>query len=225
VSRAPSLLETVSSLLERTYRLRSGLGGIGAFVIGDLGYRELYGERAWRWVVGSPIGARTLVRESGGEIAACIYYPDAMIDCLERYPPQHGVHEGNVEAFATFVEEIDHLLVIAERSREEREVSLFELELHADVSKHLVLTRFLAGRRGQLGGPQRIWLRERLFGPGRFRDGDPDVRLRYERAGAWAVRLLEALAKLSPSSRLEELRRFHEAAGSAKLDRIRRLED
>ena len=37
-----TLLETVRGLLERTYRIRTGLANLGSFVIGDLGYRELY---------------------------------------------------------------------------------------------------------------------------------------------------------------------------------------
>ena len=38
-----SLLESVKALLERTYRMRSGVRDLGPFVIGDLGYRVLYG--------------------------------------------------------------------------------------------------------------------------------------------------------------------------------------
>ena len=38
-----TLLEAVRGLLERTYRIRTCLPDLGSFVIGDLGYRELYG--------------------------------------------------------------------------------------------------------------------------------------------------------------------------------------
>ena len=90
-------------------------------------------------------GARTLVRETDEGLRASIYYPDRLIRVLEQHPPQHGLCDANVDAFATLVEELDHFLMIVARARSGRPLTLFELELHANVSKHLVLSRFLAG--------------------------------------------------------------------------------
>ncbi len=219
-----SLLEVVQGLLERTYRMRATVPDIGRFVIGDAGYRSLY--RKDEPVVsgpGSPDGARTLVRETEGSVRACIYYPDDMITTLERHPPQLGLREENVDAFATLVEEVDHLLCIAERAREERPVSLFELELHANVSKHLVLTRFLSGARNLLDGPRRAWLRWHLFHKGTPNDPDPDVSARYCGAIRWALRFLDAGARLRPHERIDTLRRFHRASAAEKLELIRGL--
>jgi hypothetical protein len=42
MTEAPSLLERVQGLLERTYRMETGVDDIGRFVIGDEGYRRLY---------------------------------------------------------------------------------------------------------------------------------------------------------------------------------------
>ena len=61
-------------------------------------------------------GARTLVRETREGLRACIYYPDGMIRRLELFPPQRGLGDENVDAFADLVEELDHLLLLAERS-------------------------------------------------------------------------------------------------------------
>ena len=47
------LLEGVAGLLERTYRLRSGLAEVGPFVIGDEGYSNLYRSRRRQVVAGS----------------------------------------------------------------------------------------------------------------------------------------------------------------------------
>ena len=55
----PSLLESLQELLERTYRMDTGVLGIGRFVIGDEGYRRLYGER------GPEREAQTGVRAAG----------------------------------------------------------------------------------------------------------------------------------------------------------------
>ncbi len=164
-----------------------------------------------------------LVRETAEGLRACIYYPDALIERLERYPPQHGLHERNVDAFAALVEELDHLLLLAERTRHMREVSLFELELHANVSKHLVLSRFLAGQRRRLGQDRRAWLRHHLFAKAEYCDTDPRVRERYRRARRDAVKFLDGLQGRRPAQRLELLRRFHHEGASGKLRLIERL--
>jgi hypothetical protein len=220
-----SLLEGVRGLLERTYRMRSGLAELDSFLIGDRGYRQFFAELTEPGGPGSAAGdgARTLLREVGGSLRASIYYPDSLIRCLEAFPPQCGLGSENVDAFATFVEEIDHLLFVAERFRLERPLSLLELELHADVSKHLVLSRFLAGPRQRLEGDEQAWLRHCLFARSRHDERDPHSRERYRQAARWAVRLLDGTAKLSRASRLETLRRFHAAELSGKIALIDRV--
>lgn len=224
MSRAGSLLEVVQALLERTYRMRTGIGEIGSFVIGDAGYRDLYGERI---VVGSSLdvvaGARTLVRDDRDGIRVCIYYPDLMIRQLESHPPQHGLREENVDAFAALVEEADHFLCIAERALERRSLTLFELELHANVSKHLVLARFLRGAQPKLDPGRRAWLHWHLFHKAAPSDEDPDVRQRYRDATRFALRFLERLFRQSAAERIAALRRFHAASAGDKLALISEL--
>lgn len=220
-----TLLETVRGLLERTYRIRACLSDLGSFVIGDLGYRELYGSSRGEFDVGSAgiRSAKTLIREMHDGTAVCVYFPDSLIRCLEAFPPQYGLGAENLDAFATFVEEIDHLLVVAERTYRRRPVSLFELELHANVSKYLVLARFLAGSRDSLEPAKRLWLRHRLFDQVRYCDEDPAVRDRYRDAARWAQRLLYGLAPLGRAARVDALRQFHRSSLSEQLRQISRL--
>ena len=226
MTTAPSLLEDVQRLLVRTYKMRSVVSGLGRFVIGDRAYRRLYREvRAAAIPSSGPEPrAKTLIRETDEGVRACIYYPDELIRCLEEHPPQHGLREANVDAFATLVEELDHLLCIADRAAQGRPLSLFELELHANVSKHLVLSRFLAGAgRAGLGSRKRQWLRYHLFGEGTYSDEDEESRRRYRDAARWAVRFLDALGTLSVGKRIEALRHFHHAHVSGKMDLIHRV--
>jgi len=217
----PCLLEHVQRLLERTYRMRSGIDEVGRFVIGDHGFSRLYHEHAGSQAgAGDGSGARVLVRDAPEGLRACIYYPDGLIHRLERFPPQRGIGEENVDAFAALVEELDHLLMLAERRRHGRSLTLFELELHANVSKHLVLTRFLAGATRRVEPDRRLWLRYHLFGKQRYCDADPQVRERYRDARRWAVRLLDALPGLTVTARLEVLRRFHDLGTQGKLELI-----
>ena len=51
-----SLIEQVQRLLERTYDLESGRVDVGAFLIGDDGYRRLYGDGRPARNVGSEQG-------------------------------------------------------------------------------------------------------------------------------------------------------------------------
>jgi hypothetical protein len=225
VSRDGSLLSSTQRLLERTYGMPIGEVDSSRFVIGDVGLRALYaGTRevhgAWS---AAGYGARTLVREAPDGVRVAVYFPDAMIRGLERDPPQRGLGESNVDAFATLVEELDHLLCLVERVREQRPVSLFELELHANVSKHLVLTRFLAGGRGTLDPRRRLWLRWHLFHKRRHVDDDPRVRGRYDDAARYAIRLLDVLPALTVGERLATLRRFHRDSGVGKVRLIESL--
>jgi len=220
----PSLLEAVRGLLERTYRLRTASLDLASFVIGDEGYRRIYAARPEVKRVGTRGGeARTLVREGPGGLRARVYYPDELIRALERHPPQRGVHEANVDGFATLVEELDHLLCIADRAVLGRPLSLFELELHANVSKYLVLARFLAGAGRPLSSSTRAWLRFHLFDKVRYRDEDAGVEARYRDAARWAVRLIDAIGRMPPRSRVEALRAFHDAGPNGKVGLIERL--
>lgn len=221
----PSLIEAIQGLLERTYRMPRIVDDVGRFLIGDRGYRSLYDGKAVVAGASPPAAssARTLVRETGSEIRACIYLPDALIETLEVHPPQRGLDEWNVDAFAVLVEELDHLLCIAERAQEGRAVSLFELELHANVSKHLVLARFLAGPRRAIGPAGRAWLRYHLFHKGSVSGEHAEATRRYRDAARWALRFVDGLERKERAERLETLRRFHGAPIDAKLDLIREL--
>ena len=220
-----SLLERVQRLLERTYGMEAVVEDVGRFVVGDIGYERLYGRTDAVARVRSlgNRGAKTLIREADGAVRLCIYYPDTLIRCLERHPPDRGVGEANIDAFATLTEELDHLLCIAERAIQARPLSLFELELHANVSKYLVLARFLAGRSPRIEARGRAWLLYHLFDKGVYCDEDPRARDRYRDAARWARRFLERFGSLPPADRIGTLRRFHRAGASGKVRLIREL--
>jgi len=204
--------------------METGFDELGPFVIGDRRYLQHYDARFTEHAAATAGGgARTFVRETPEGVRACIYYPDKLIRCLEQHPPQHGLFESNVDAFAVLVEELDHLLFIAERARLKRTVSLFELELHANVTKHLVLTRFLAGDTGKLSTRARRWVFHHLFDKVEYSDRDPAVRARYRDAARWSVRFLDLLARMAPTARVDTLRRFHGADVSGKLELIDRF--
>jgi hypothetical protein len=226
----PTLLEQVRGLIERTYDHASGLGPLSPYLIGDLGYRRLVsGHTVLRRVEaagtaalpGAPApGAQLLLRtDPGGTLRAALYFPDRLIRALEEDPPGRGLNAGNVDAFAAFVEEIDHLLLVAARWHGGPALSLLELELHANVTKDLAVRFFLAraGAGGPLPPEAVAWCRYHLFEKSRFTDPDPAIRERYRDAAAYALRYLRRLARLPASSRLTDLRRFSRMSHHQKL--------
>lgn len=172
-----------------------------------------------------PVGARTLLRQEGGDIRVMLYYPDRLIRNLERNHPGRRLSEHNVDDFATLVEELDHFLTIADRHRAGAQLSLLELELHANVTKELVLRLFLARAAGRhrLGGRERFWIRHHLFHKVDYREEDPGVQARYRDAAALAVRYLDSLHALPAAERPRELRRFHRRTHHEKIEAIARL--
>lgn len=226
--RRGPLLHHLKRIIESTYDLDTGVVDIAPFLIGDEGYARLYsGRPVVQKVAGSalPATARTLVRSEDGALRMCIYYPDRLVENLEKNDPSRGLGDENVDDFATLVEELDHFLVIADRHRAGGATSLLELELHANVTKALALGLFVVKIRGarRLRAEDRAWVRHHLFGKCEYVEDDPDVRARYRDAAALAVRYLDHLERIPAHSRPAELRRFHRRSHHQKIDQISRL--
>jgi len=206
-----TLLEVLQSLIERTYRMVTGISELDRFVVGDRGMRRVTADRSVVSVVGSRsfADAKVLVRQTDEGLHANIYYPDVLIAALENRNPLYGLDADNLDAFAVFVEELDHLLTMADRARVGRQFSLFELELHANVTKYVACKHFLAKSCGRSLTPdERAWLRWSLFEK-LTPFGSEALRARYEDADRLAARLACRLDSLPPPRRLDALRRFH----------------
>ena len=184
------------------------VGTADRFLIGDRGWRALYGAARLDAASDGAPRAQLLVRPVGESMRAALYYPDALVRHLERHDPRHGIDDGNIDAFSVFVEELDHLLVLASRAAAGRPVTLLELEHHAAVTKYLVVMHFL-GRltRRRVSEFHRVWVRHRLFE--RYAGGEGEDCTRYREAARWAGRYVRIVERLSVERRLSELRAFH----------------
>lgn len=198
-----SLVETIKSIIEMTYGIRPVIGDLGPFIVGDTGFRLFYGTEAAR----PGPGARTLVRQSAAGVRAALYYPDALVSHLERFNPLLGLGDVNIDAFAVLVEELDHLLTVADRAVQGRPVSLLELEHHAGVTKYLTVLHFLGKQTGRrrIAEGLRAWARHNLFERYSQEQGEE----RYRAAARLARRHVAYLETLSVEGRRSELRAFH----------------
>ena len=226
------LLAALQGIIERTYRLPRIVADPAAFIIGDAGLRRFYAE-----VDGGPAGgeagdregglhrtgARVLVRDPGGHPRLALYYPDSLVRHLEQRDPRRGIDDENIDAFAVLVEELDHLLMIASRAARRRPVSLLELEIHAGVTKYLVVIHFLGrlvGRR-RLSEFHRAWARHHMFG--KYARGDGGGRTRYREAARLARRYVSWLERLPVPARLEELPDFDRRGLADQVGLIERV--
>lgn len=194
-------------MIERSYGLPEVIGDVAPFIVGDRGYRAFYGTGP-DGVPDESTGARVMVRHAGDRLRASLYYPDALVRHLERYNPLSGVGDENIDAFATLVEELDHLVLLAGRAAAGRSSSLLELEYHAGVTKYLMVLHFLARqtRRRRLSEPHRRWARHHLFDK-YAGDGEDDAE-RYRDAAMLARRYVLYLEGLPVPLRVDELRRL-----------------
>jgi hypothetical protein len=210
VTSAPTLIVRLQRLIEISYDWRTGIADLTPFLIGDQGYRALYGGREiLEEIPGPEVGPRTLVTSRDGSVRLGIYYPDAMVRCLEAASPLLGINEQNLVPFTHLVEELDHFLMLAWCIHRGRRVSLLELEFHANVTKYLVLAHFLGRLRAQsrLLQSERDWLVHCLFEDAG--DGLPEpFQRRYRTAAHMGVRFIRQLETLSPATRVSALRRL-----------------
>ena len=214
-----SLLDRVHALIDRTYDLGTSDLDPSRFVIGDAGLLALHGRGAAagrRLVPG--VGAMLLVR-SGGHGRASIYYPDRLIANLERNDPARGLSAANVRDFAAFVEELDHFLVVAARYRAALPVRALDLEIHANVTKVLVVSLFCARTLGvqRLGEAERDAVRWELLERGDYEAEEPALRERYRLARLHALRFLALLERTACAQRPALLRRFSRASLDEKM--------
>jgi hypothetical protein len=227
------LLEQVRRLIERSYDHRTAtLGSLAPFILGDEGYhRLLAGRQEVRLIetarVAAPgatlADARLLIRATAdGRLRVSLYFPDHLIRTLELCDPSRQLNAANIDAFAVFVEELDHLLLLAARARSGPPLTMLEMELHANVTKELVVRHYLArlGRLRRLPPEAVAWVRHHLFEKRHFIDPDPRVRRRYRDATRFAVRYLRHLDRLAPHRRVRSLRRFTRMSHHEKLRAI-----
>lgn len=227
-----SLIEALQRIIERTYDLKTGVSDIGRFIIGDEGYRRIKAPGSGSVIDklkqhqvlsgGAGEGARTLVRPTDEGLVLSVYYPDDLVECLETHNPTRYLDDRNIDAFAVLVEELDHFLVIAERYRSRGVMSLLDLELHANVTKYLMLAMFAGKHRGtgRLSESDRAWIRFHLFDKAEFCEPDEDVRSRYREAVKLAARYTGSLDAMPREMRPAELKRFHRMAPQTKIAHI-----
>lgn len=160
-------------------------------------------------------------QEDGLDIA--LYLDAAVIKALQARDPTRELNDENLAEFWTALEGVSHFLYLVWNARHGRSISLFELELQAEVDK-FVSTVFLSATQRRQRVPGGV--HERLFVDPVF---DPalagDEVRRYHRAnyyaGLYCGGLRDAFLRRRSAGMVNELRRFYRLTHRHKLEHIR----
>ncbi|MFQ5963748.1 MAG: hypothetical protein ACE5KZ_05635 [Candidatus Scalinduaceae bacterium] len=218
-----SLLEELQRKIEKTYALDTGITNIYQFVIGDIGYSKFYAKEEIKTVINNNFsGSRVLIRDVGHKLRLSIYYPDGLIRILENNDPRKSIHDDNIDACASFVEELDHFLFIAQNFKMNRPFSLLELELQANVTKYLVLKYFIAlqNKSIKLSNFDKEYIRYHLFYKRKYDIENVAERKRYEDARTFGMMYTKHIDRLSHEDRLRDLRQFCRMTCTSKIRHI-----
>ncbi len=201
-----SLLRATQRLLSAIYDLRLKVD-IADFVVTDRSRLPLPHRH-------TPTREQMLVVSDGDALDVSVYLDAAMLERLAIDDPFAELNGGNVGDFWTALEGVSHFLYLAWNAGHDRPVTLFELELQAEIDKYVTSLWLL--KRQQ---PQRfpVELHHLLFERSRIEPTLARERIAmYEQASRSAARFCRRLAQRLDSSlasvridTLAELRRFY----------------
>ncbi|HIE27411.1 TPA: hypothetical protein EYP66_09010 [Candidatus Poribacteria bacterium] len=226
VIKIASLLEELQRKIEKTYAMDTGIEDVGKFIIGDRTYRRLYGdERIITSINSLDTNARILIRQHTEPLRVSLYYPNWMIEKLERYDPRFGVYDVNIDEVAVFVEELDHLLLIGQSYKHRKPFSLLGLELHANITKYLVLSYFIANQMSppRLNSVFRDLLKRHLFEENQYVGKSAQEIERYTEANRLAWKYINFLEKLNKEEYLQEIRKFNKLMSAEMVSYVEKV--
>ena len=172
------------------------------------------------------IPEKLLVRQHADGLDISLFLHRDILQNLHQDNPAQALHHGNLADFCTVTEGISHFVYLVWNAHQDRRITLFELELQAEVDKYVLAAAFLAE---QLGGTLPHNLPHILFDhPSYDSQLSRAEHQRYRLANAYARHychnLHRNLLELGDSiSITRELRRFYRLLHHEKIQRISTL--
>lgn len=163
-----------------------------------------------------------LMAERDDEIAVSLFLSASLLARLEKFDPLARLETNALSDLWTVVEGLSHFTCLVWKATEGRAVTLFELELQAEIDK-FVSTAQLASEQGETDLSRNLhrW----LFDDVRFRDDlDAEQRDRYRNANDFAARFCRGMTDAVASrdgAAIAELRRFYRLPMTEKISHIR----
>lgn len=169
---------------------------------------------------------KLLVCEHNDGLDISLYLDQLVLEQLQQDSPGDKLHAGNLATFCTVTEGISHFIYLVWNASHERSISLFELELQAEVDKYVMAAALFAD---QLDGNLPHNLPHILFDRPHFDNRlDHHEQQRYRLANAYARQYCHSLHRnlleLGDSVLItRELRQFYRLIHRRKIQRITTL--
>jgi hypothetical protein len=173
---------------------------------------------------GRQLDEKLLIAETDGEAEVCLYLEQELLDRLERNDPLARLDADNLEDFLTAFEGVSHFTYYAWNAELDKSVTLFEMELQAEVDKFVATTLLLLRQHRRLPSGLHHWLFELPKLDARLDGGELDRYREANRyAGKYCRRLGPAIARGAVTEPVQrELRWFYRLPQPAKLEHIER---
>lgn len=166
---------------------------------------------------------KLLVRQTDEDLELTLYLDSEVVANLEKIDPEHCLDDTNLEDFLIALEGVSHFLYVIWNANFRKPVTLFELEMQAEVDKYVTCKLFSLQ---QPHGIHPAALKTRLFGEASFdRALSEDELERYRSANHYAGRYCDQLENryevdFGGAAMLKELRRFYRFGQGDKISRI-----
>ena len=171
---------------------------------------------------------QVLVAEDGDTLWVSVYLEPALLQRLAASDPFEALHAGNIADYWTVLEGVSHFVYLVWNASYDRQITLLELELQAEVDKYVASLWLLRAQ-----NPKRFpaELHHLLFERARVDDVLAGDRAGlYRTANRYAARFCRRLARtLRPAgsaaqaAAIAELRRFYRLGRERKLQHIERI--
>ncbi len=200
--RERAIARTVQTALERLYQIEEGPPVQPFVMLADEGERE----------------ALFFRQSDEGDLEIAVRLPPLRDD--ESSKKQGGLE---IDSLCQIIEGVSHFVMIAERSRAERETTHLELEIQAEVDKYVVLATAIARPHGTLDVARSHQLRAQLYDDVLFSHAPTtEIGMRYRLANSTAARFVRRLEhEYVKTGRVHEmraaLRRFFSGGQHEKL--------
>jgi len=169
---------------------------------------------------GRNVDEKLLIAEGDGEADVALYLDRELLERLDRRDPLARLDADNLADFWAALEGVSHFTYYAWNAARDKDVSLFELELQAEVDKFVTTARLLREQTGRDAAGLHGW----LFDSATLADDlGADERERYRRANRYAARYclrLEPGLASDDAACQRDLRHFYRLSQSKKLAHI-----
>lgn len=208
------LLGKLEAMLHELYALDVGYA-VGDFLITDAALARSLDAR------GRVVDEKLLIAEADGEADVALYLEEALLERLARRDPLARLDETNLADFWAALEGVSHFTYYAWNAARDKPVSLFELELQAEVDKFVTTGRLLREQTGREPDGLHAWL---FDSPRLAPELDEPERERYRLANRYAARycrqLLATAGARDEATAQSDLRRFYRLTQTSKLAHI-----